>query len=451
MLPGAEDLTVKFKQFSGYLSVPGGTGALTKHLHYWYVESMSNPATDPVSFWTNGGPGCSGLLGGFTEQGPFRPTADGKLKLNDYAWNQRSNMIFFEAPAGVGFSYSDDTNDYRTGDDQTATDNYLMIQAFFARFPDLLKNDLYITSESYGGHYLPTLAKKIVDENALGSTPILNFKGFAVGNPFTDVYSGVPSGFATYWGHQLIAKPTWDRFQQECVGQKLQINLPTCELLFLDIYAEIGRNLNPYALDYPLCVDPVASTGRAQRTKMIRHMLKGLGIKNEKIYESIGITSENDYNPCTEDYLIPYLNRADVKAALHVKNDITWEECASFSDFHYSETDSAKSMTSYYQYLIKHKSKFNLKILVYSGDDDSVCSTQGTQQWIWDLGYNISGHMWSPYQVNNQTAGYITQWKDTNMAFATVHGAGHEVPAYTPSIALYLYNAFLDGDLTANA
>lgn len=34
------------EQYSGFLSVPKG-----KHLHYWLVESESNPKTDPVVFW----------------------------------------------------------------------------------------------------------------------------------------------------------------------------------------------------------------------------------------------------------------------------------------------------------------------------------------------------------------------------------------------------------------
>ncbi len=46
-----------------------------------YVESQSNPSTDPLVLWTNGGPGCSGLLGFFTEMGPFQPT-DGLGKLD---------------------------------------------------------------------------------------------------------------------------------------------------------------------------------------------------------------------------------------------------------------------------------------------------------------------------------------------------------------------------------
>jgi hypothetical protein len=35
-----------------------------------------------------GGPGCSGLLGFFSEQGPFRPNADMSLSFNPEAWNK---------------------------------------------------------------------------------------------------------------------------------------------------------------------------------------------------------------------------------------------------------------------------------------------------------------------------------------------------------------------------
>ena len=111
-LPGAENLKINFNQFSGYLKVNN-----TKNNHYWMVESMNDPANDPIAFWTNGGPGCSGLLGFMTEQGPFRPNKDLTLSFNDYAWNTISNMVFIEAPCGVGFSYSDnpDGDDYKTG------------------------------------------------------------------------------------------------------------------------------------------------------------------------------------------------------------------------------------------------------------------------------------------------------------------------------------------------
>jgi carboxypeptidase C (cathepsin A) len=37
-------------------------------------------------------------------------------------------MVYLEAPVGVGFSYSDDSSDYNTDDDQTAADNLAAVQ-----------------------------------------------------------------------------------------------------------------------------------------------------------------------------------------------------------------------------------------------------------------------------------------------------------------------------------
>ena len=71
-----------------------------------------------------------------------------------------------------------------------------------------------------------------------------------------------------------------------------------------------------------------------------------------------------------------------------------------------------------YNYLVD--GGYDLNILVYSGDDDGVCATIGTQDWIWDLGYTIADNAWSLYTVDQQTAGYFTTWKNTKLGFLTV-------------------------------
>jgi carboxypeptidase C (cathepsin A) len=185
-------------------------------------------------FWTNGGPGCSGLIGFLTEQGPFRPTVDGEIQMNPYAWNKIANMVFLEQPIGVGFSYSDIEDDYRIGDDQAAKDNLATILGLIQKFPHFAKNDLYITSESYGGHYMPTLADEIVSYNEQNENK-LNFKGFAVGNPYTDYYSGVGAEMETYWGKQLLPKPSWDKYVANgCLNAQQQLNNSVCSSFILD-------------------------------------------------------------------------------------------------------------------------------------------------------------------------------------------------------------------------
>eukprot|EP01044_Picomonas_judraskeda_P013466 COSAG03_NODE_2038_length_3197_cov_5.678825_4_plen_141_part_00 len=68
-LPGW-DGPLPSKHYSGYLDVGLKTGAKKDiHIHYWLSESESSPATDPVVFWMNGGPGGSSLIGGLTENG----------------------------------------------------------------------------------------------------------------------------------------------------------------------------------------------------------------------------------------------------------------------------------------------------------------------------------------------------------------------------------------------
>lgn len=57
-----------------------GIPKLSPNLISKKVESKSDPTADPIAFWTNGGPGCSGLLGFLTEQGPLRPNADMTLR-----------------------------------------------------------------------------------------------------------------------------------------------------------------------------------------------------------------------------------------------------------------------------------------------------------------------------------------------------------------------------------
>ena len=139
----------------------------TGQMFYWFVESQRDAAHAPVILWTNGGPGCSGLAGFLTEHGPFRVKADGKsLSVNHLAWNKIVNMVFIEQPVGVGFSKTDKEIQY--GDYQAAEDNFKFVLGFFKRYPEYKGNDFYISSESYGGHYMPTLGKLLADRGARG-------------------------------------------------------------------------------------------------------------------------------------------------------------------------------------------------------------------------------------------------------------------------------------------
>ena len=114
--------------------------------------------------------------------------------------------------------------------------------------------------------------------------------------------------------------------------------------------------------------------------------------------------------------------------------------------------DKMLPMEHYYNELLNAVSDKNLRIMVYSGDDDSVCGTIGTQKWLWTLGFPVKkDEYWKVWKVDGQTAGYISQFdtpfsNESRLTFATVHFAGHEVPTYKPKEAFVLFQAYLNND-----
>jgi len=199
--------------YSGYLEA-----ATDKMLHYMFVESQSNPSTDPLIIWFNGGPGCSSMLGFAQEHGPYQMMSGTDYwQINPYSWNLEANMLYIEAPAGVGYSYCTDAiacNSY--SDQQTADDNLNAVLDFFTKFPEFGSNDLYISGESYAGIYVPWLTQSIdtYNTNNAGDDTVFkpNLKGFMVGNGVTNYdYDCTPAYVEMGYWHSLYSTDIYDQ------------------------------------------------------------------------------------------------------------------------------------------------------------------------------------------------------------------------------------------------
>ncbi|CAO2208919.1 unnamed protein product [Urochloa humidicola] len=182
-LPGQPP--VNFSMYSGYVTVDAAAG---RALFYWLIEAAGGapPESAPLVLWLNGGPGCSSVGYGASEElGAFRINPDGRsLSRNPYPWNKVANMLFLDSPSGVGYSYSNTTADlYTAGDNKTAHDSYNFLVNWLERFPQYKHRDFYITGESYAGHYVPQLSQLVYRNNKGIEKPILNFKGFMVRTP----------------------------------------------------------------------------------------------------------------------------------------------------------------------------------------------------------------------------------------------------------------------------
>ncbi|KAL9321244.1 hypothetical protein ACSQ67_013083 [Phaseolus vulgaris] len=162
-LPGQPP--VDFQHYAGYVTVNQTNG---RALFYWFFEAITKPQHKPLVLWLNGGPGCSSVGYGATQEiGPFLVDTDGKsLMFNNFSWNKEANMLFLESPVGVGFSYSNTTSEYaQLGDDFTANDAYTFLHNWFLKFPSYRTRTFYIAGESYAGKYVPELAELIQDRN----------------------------------------------------------------------------------------------------------------------------------------------------------------------------------------------------------------------------------------------------------------------------------------------
>lgn len=369
------------KQYSGYLTAGNGK----THLHYWYVESELSPATAPTVAWFNGGPGCSSLDGFFYEQGPFELSSDGaNLTLREYRWNRIANMLFIEAPVGVGFSYSDDL-DYQNNDDRAATENMEAINYFFSLFPELKGNPFYITGESYAGIYVPTLAEAIVEGEASGSYTGAQLKGIAVGNGctgyeigicgmyFNDTCQGLWYEYSYLLGLAFIDLKLRDSIDQECnwdacksPSANSSVLSQTCydlvdqaskEIGYINVYNVFGTcsmdscpgpsgnelmgRLGPLhstrGLTRPTQSRVPASSAAASMATTTTTSNSALelhsGMQTDAIlYDDDGFVNGTDwYGPvgCIDSKAATaYLMRADVQAAIHVKDPgYCWAIC----------------------------------------------------------------------------------------------------------------------------
>eukprot|EP00271_Cylindrocystis_brebissonii_P005901 TRINITY_DN1828_c0_g2_i1.p1 TRINITY_DN1828_c0_g2~~TRINITY_DN1828_c0_g2_i1.p1 ORF type:complete len:541 (-),score=78.31 TRINITY_DN1828_c0_g2_i1:157-1779(-) len=467
-LPGAPNAA--FKMYSGYITVDEDHG---KALFYWFVESVLSSDTKPLTLWLNGGPGCSSVgVGALEELGPFftNKNANGLIP-NYYAWNRESNMLFVESPIGTGFSYSNTSSDYKMGDKETAKDARIFLLKWLEKFPHYQGRDFFIAGESYGGHYVPYLAKELWD-NMETNVPYIPFKGFAVGNPWTDPAVDYGAEVDFWYTRALISTEVYTNLTQKCGVVDYWRDVPGSDCLdyLTKAYAEMG-DINIFHVYVDVCTP---STQVAQNKAMLNMKFKNIqkavmgrlasqrtegqqlpALRGRKMASTplanaatpavtVGTTKYPwEYDPCAHFEAEIYLNRKDVQKALHANTTgltYPWMECSEVLQFY--EADSLASVVPIYRELLKTP----LRMTVFSGDVDSAIPTMGTRKWILEL--EQGGHLnktksWDAWYLDQQVGGYTEQYNNGLFNFVTVRNAGHMVPFMQPARAFEVFKAFL--------
>ena len=429
------------KQYSGYLDLPG-TG---KHMHYWAVLSEGDPSTDPVALWLNGGPGCSSVDGYLYEHGPFHVSNDdySKLEYFNYTWAKHATMIYLEAPAGVGFSYSDDSADYATNDDQAALDNLAAVQVWFKKFPEFASNDFFVTGESYAGVYVPTLAEALLNAVAAGTYTGAPLKGIAVGNGCSGNEIGTCS-----WGVQsdyyettyltalaFTPRSLKDAIAAECdwsgVANGTDTRSDKCKALISKVHDTVG-NINIYDV-YGECVSGSAAEleGRKQLkapridSKTGKAKPPAWAAPSEAIDAQLaGQSSDSDSgssrgpNACIDSRAAAaWINQPAVMEALHVvAQPYAWSICG--NQISYTSTRPNLPRDTY------PGLNEQIRVLVYNGDWDACVPYTDNEAWTEGMGYAVKEpwHAWSyDYQLTGagQVGGYATTY-DTPHGFTFI-------------------------------
>ncbi|XP_018675275.2 serine carboxypeptidase-like 45 [Musa acuminata AAA Group] len=420
-LPGQPQ--VSFQQFSGYVTVDE-----RKHraLFYYFAEAEMDPSSKPLVLWLNGGPGCSSVgVGAFSENGPFRPKGE-VLVRNEYSWNKEANMLYLETPAGVGFSFSSDSSDYEGVNDRiTARDNLVFLQRWFTKFPRYKGRDLYITGESYAGHYVPQLAQLMVDFNK--KEKVFNLKGIALGNPVLEFSTDFNSRAEFFWSHGLISDTTYRIFTSACnysryVSEYYRGSLSSiCQRVMSQVTRETSRFVDKYDVTLDVCISSVLS--------------QSMVLSPQQVTERVDV--------CVEDETVSYLNRKDVQASLHANliGVTKWTVCSSVIEYELLNLEVPTIS------IVGSLVKSGIPVLVYSGDQDSVIPLTGSRTLVQRLANELGLKTTIPYRAwfeGEQVGGWTQVYGDA-LSFATVRGASHEAPFSQPERSLVLFRAFLQG------
>lgn len=450
--------------YSGYLEYE--LEGQTVHTHYVLVQAEDHEGTEtdlPLIYWSNGGPGASSLFGLLTEIGPlllsdesldtdaYKKTGIPTPVYNSYAWNRLGSLLMIDQPAPVGFSYCNDDDvknatSHSCGgitwtDELASLNSYTALRTFYeTKFPCLREKDLYLTGESYGGIYIPTLARRIVEgnDNSKDGNATLGLKGFAVGDGCLGVDTDMcgvlgSSGAADYWhlwfmaGHHQIPLSDFRKILKACSHSDTPGFLwsnsekdDLCRAALAKAKKEVGG-----FFEYALYDECTYRNGLEWKKKL------GLG-------PGVLGGALNDY-PCgAGPVLEEYLKLGPViSEAFHVRSAFFEVDNAIGFDYVPTEPD----LQPFYKAM-----NGRLKILVYNGDTDPAITSFATQNWTSHLGFD-QDQSWRPWTVDGcqQMGGYVERYGGM-FDFLTIRGAGHMVPTYKPAASFAFLKAWLHGE-----
>lgn len=130
----------------------------------------------------------------------FQLNKAGDVTLNPHSWHHSTNLLFLDQPVGTGLAYTLDRR-YPRSDKEVNEAFVAMLVRFFALHPQYVAEidghrvtrPIVLAGESHAGHYIPSMAKHIMERNAEVARAdsgglILLIDGLAIGNGWIDPF-----------------------------------------------------------------------------------------------------------------------------------------------------------------------------------------------------------------------------------------------------------------------
>lgn len=427
-----------------------------------YVESLNDPTADPLNLWMTGGPGCSGLIGKsvsswietpfnkhpgmMLELGPCLINKDGTgTYRNEFSWTMNSSMIFIDQPAGTGFSYTDEGVDMPSDSFVAAADTYVFLNIFYSAFPHLKTLPFHISGESYGGHYVPTVAAEIIRHNTGRIAPDFKIplKTIMLGDGFV-------SPLDVTWGYyETLCKPKAgvpEPVFNETRCTQIAEALPRCVYLHEACYAYSDPILCHAADQY--CIDEIRNLFDLEAGGGGRDPFDITRTCEVDQFCYLGVLD-----------IERYMNTPSVWSSLDVPSPV-----ANFSlmsmDIHNMFTagnDLYVNTAKEVHYVLQE----GVDVLVYNGNLDLACNTPGNLRWserlAWAGQAEFVAQDLQPWYATRDgeevQAGTMKEVKASvpgkkepaRFSFVTFDYAGHMVPLNQPELSLYMLNQWLAG------
>nr|POE78434.1 carboxypeptidase s1 [Quercus suber] len=399
---GVCETTAGVNQYSGYLDVGSGL-----HMFFWFFEARNNPTTAPLATWFNGGPGCSSMIGLFQENGPCQfYNGASTPSLNKYSFNEYANMLYIDQPVGTGFSYGDSGTPNVAGTVAAAPYVWTLLQAFFKQFPQYESRDFGIFTESYGGHFGSEFASYTESQNSKIAS------GSVSGEKINLVALGINNG----WYDPVIQ---YQAYIDYAYNNSYNYN------------TQMANRCKP-ALQKCTSLTSTSQTSSCENAESTCYRYIEGSIINAQDFDVYDVREpSNDPYPPTA--YVNYINSASIRSKIGAK--VSYSECsdAVFNNFENFGDDSRSTLST-----MLGDVKSNIQILMWAGDADFICNYLGNYnvaQQVAPTGFNSKALQ--SYTVNGKAAGlFKTQ---NNFSWLQVYGAGHEVPYYTPAVALQAF------------